>query len=170
MSRTFTIITTQEPDPVAMAWAIAEINPDYWVTVDDQAQVWRIDAPDQETPIMVIETPLFVQAPDEALRLFGTRGGLNAVAAQEAIVAARRQMQETGQVSEQTWDTETQIPTAFTYWQDVHVVSPVPEAESAAATFAKLMAHLGVGTCVEHGPDFHHLGEEEDKLRQEWRA
>ncbi|MDO5619567.1 hypothetical protein [Kocuria sp.] len=170
MSRTFTIITTQEPDPVAMAWAIAEISPDYWVTVDECAQVWRVDSPDQDMPIMVIETPLFVQARDEALRLFGTHGGLDATAAQEAMAGALRQVQSEEPAESEMPETGPQPPIASTYWQDVHAVSPVPEAESAAATFAKLMAHLGVGTCIQHGPEFRHLGEEQEKLRKEWQA
>lgn len=169
MSRTFTIITTQEPDPVAMAWAVAEINPDFWVTVDEQAQVWRVDAPDQDMPVMAIETPSYVQAPDEALRLFGTHGGLDVVAAREALQAAERENSGAAHDPDSAGEATEQVSPAA-YWQDVHAVSPVPEAESAAATFAKLMAHLGVGTCVQHGPEFRHLGESEDLLREEWQA
>lgn len=145
MSQTFTVITSQEPDPVAMAWAISQVNPDYWVTVDDEAQVWRVDAPGLDMPLMVIETPSYVQVPDEALRLFGTYGGLNMQGLYEA----------TG--------------SAATYWQDVHAISPIPESVSAAATLVKLMAHLGMGTCIQHGPTFHHLGESEEDLREEWK-
>jgi hypothetical protein len=77
MSRGYTVVTTQEPDPAAMAWAIADIDPEFLVMVDPENEVWRVMAEDGETELMIVETPSHVRVKGEMLRLFGTSAGLD---------------------------------------------------------------------------------------------
>lgn len=142
MSRAFTVISTQEPDPAAMAWAIADIDPELVITVDEELEVWRVQNEDGEEDLVVIETPSRIQVPGEDVRLFGTRGGLSATDVN---------------------------PDGLTFWQDVHAVGSDPRADTVAARFSRTMAHLGLGTCIQHGNPFTDLSQEGDEQRGEWR-
>lgn len=142
MSRAFTVISTQEPDPAAMAWAIADIDPELSITVDPELEVWRVQNESGEEDLVIIETPSRIQVTGEDLRLFGTHGGLNA--------------------------TELN-PDGITFWQDVHAVGSDSRADAVAARYSRTMAHLGLGTCIQHGNPFTDLSQEGLEQRGEWR-
>jgi hypothetical protein len=142
MSRGYTVVTTQEPDPAAMAWAIADIDPEFLVMVDPENEVWRVMAEDGETELMIVETPSHVRVKGEMLRLFGTSAGL---------------------------DIEAIDPRGWSWWQDVHAVGADPRSDAVTARFCQSMAHLGLGTCIELGPRFKHLGQTGEDLKEEWK-
>lgn len=143
MSNRFTIITLNEPRPVALAWAVAQINPDFYMVVDSEAEQWDVYDVDDVTPLFTMDYPYYVQVPGEIRRLFGSDAGFD--------------FAELGEE-----------PPVF--WQEVHVA---PEggakAESVASRFSQLAAHVSFGTTIDHTADFNHLGEPEEQLREEWK-
>lgn len=149
MSSRFTVITLTEPEPAALAWAVAQINPDLILVIDPDAEQWEVYAEDGTTPLFTVDLPVYVQVPGEIRRLFGSDAG---------------------------FDFTPLGGEPPTYWQDVHVAAETgepdhwAEAESAAARFAQMAAHLGTGTAVDHTPDCRHLGEPDQLLRSEWKA
>ncbi|GAA1347359.1 hypothetical protein [Falsarthrobacter nasiphocae] len=142
MSNRYTVITLNEPDPAALAWAVADINPDFYLVVSQEKQQWEVYDTDDTTLLFTVDAAYYVQVPGEIARLFGSTAGLN--------------FEPLG--GEQP-----------TYWMDVNAVRGSERAEAAAAKFAQLCAHLGLGTAVQHGPVFTHLGEADELLRPEWK-
>jgi hypothetical protein len=143
MSPRFTVLTLNEPDPAAMAWAIAEINADFYLVIDQKAERWEVYDVDDTTLLFTIDTPYYVQVPGEIERAFGSTAGFNF---------------------------DPLGGEAPTFWQDVHAVEGSDLAASSAARYAQLAAHLGLGTAVEHAEVFKHLGEDNTILRKEWKV
>ena len=142
MSSRYTVITLNEPDPAALAWAVADINPDFYLVINPEKEQWEVYDTDDTTLLFLVDTPYYVQVPGEIERLFGSTAG---------------------------FDFEPIGGEPPAYWMDVNAVRGSERAESAAAKFAQLCAHLGLGTAVEHGPVFTHLGDADELLRPEWR-
>lgn len=144
MSNRFTVITLNEPESPALAWAVAEVNPEFYLVIDPESEQWEVYDVDDETPLFTVDLPYLVQVPGEMRRLFGSDAGFS--------------FSELG----------GEPPT---YWQDVHVARDAGErAEGAASRFAQLAAHLGLGTVVDHTAHFNHLGEPEQIMRKDWTS
>jgi hypothetical protein len=141
LSNRFTVITLNAPDPAQIAWAIAEVDPQFVLAVDPGSERWEVYDEEQSHLLFTIDEPYLVQVPGEIERLFGSNVGLDLSALPEEPA---------------------------TYWQDINVTTPGP-GESAAAQFAELAAHLGLGTAVDHQPVPVHLGAPDAVLRPEWR-
>lgn len=140
LSNRFTIITLNEPQAAQLAWAVAEVDPEFVLALDPDGGQWEVYDEDYVDLLFTIDEPYLVQVPGEIERMFGSTVGLDFTSLPE------------------------EPPT---YWQDVNVGTP-GEGERAAARFTQLAAHLGLGTVVDHEPVVAHLGDDDTILRPEW--
>lgn len=142
MSNRFTIITLNAPQPAQIAWAIAEVNPEFVLAIDPELEQWEVYDERRVDLLFTIDEPYLVQVPGEIERMFGSTVGLDF----------------------------TSLPgEPATFWQDVNVATS-GAGEVAAARFSQLAAHLGLGTVVDHQPVVAHLGDPDTILRTEWRS